>query len=141
MSNPYFMPLPFHCRDLGKWTGDATRGSVLATLSLAASLTLTGCGKSQSTAAPPAPPETNAAPPSATSGTPAAAPVQITASPNGGADLKQLNHAYVTWIVQHRQAPRTFEEFIKLSGMQVPPPPAGKKYVIDRSGFINYADK
>lgn len=67
-------------------------------------------------------------------------PVVITANPAGGADLKQLNHAYVGWIVQHHQAPKTFEEFISLSGMKVPPPPVGKKYVIDKYGFINYAN-
>jgi hypothetical protein len=67
----------------------------------------------------------------------APAPVALAASPDGGVDLKQLNHAYVGWIVRNRRAPNTFEEFVAWSGIQVPPPPAGKKYVIDSTGFIN----
>ena len=61
----------------------------------------------------------------------------VAASPEGGADLKQLNHAYIGWIVQNRRRPKSFEEYVALSGVQVPPPPAGKKYVIDKNGYIN----
>jgi hypothetical protein len=48
-----------------------------------------------------------------------------------------LNHAYIGWIVQNRRRPKSFEEYVALSGVQVPPPPAGKKYVIDKNGYIN----
>jgi hypothetical protein len=71
---------------------------------------------------------------------PASAPAVVAVSPAGGADLKQLNHAYVGWVLQNRRRPNSFEEFVKLSGIQVPPPPAGKKYVIDGHGFINYVN-
>jgi hypothetical protein len=109
---------------------------------VAAALLSTGCGKSKSsTAQAPAPP------PAADSQTPAAAlpqapqytsaPDVITASPEGGADLKQLNHAYIGWVLQNRRRPNSFEEFVTQSGVKVPPPPAGKKYVIDKYGFIN----
>ena len=66
-----------------------------------------------------------------------AAPVTVAPGTDGGADLKQLNHAYIGWIVQNHRRPKTFEEFITLSGMKMPPAPAGKKYVIEQSGFIN----
>jgi hypothetical protein len=81
-----------------------------------------------------APAENQQAPP------PASASVVITVNPAGGADLKQLNHAYVGWVMQNRRRPKNFEEFVKLSGIQIPPPPAGKKYVIDGHGFINYVN-
>ena len=74
--------------------------------------------------------------------TPPATPAPtIAAATTGGADLKQLNHYYIGWIVQNRRRVSTFEEFVSLSGVQVPPAPAGKKYVIDRGGFINLADR
>ena len=68
---------------------------------------------------------------------PPAAPATIAAGTDGGADLKQLNHSYIGWIVQNHRRPKTFEEFVTLSGTKVPPAPAGKKYVIEKSGFIN----
>ena len=70
---------------------------------------------------------------------PASAPVVVAVNPAGGADLKQLNHAYVGWVLQNRRRPNSFEEFVVQSGVKVPPPPAGKKYVIDKYGFINVA--
>ena len=73
--------------------------------------------------------------------TPPVAPAAVIAGPDGGADLKQLNHAYIGWIVQNHRRPKTFEEFISASGMKVPPAPAGKKYVIEQSGFINLVNQ
>jgi hypothetical protein len=64
-------------------------------------------------------------------------PAVVSASPQGGADLKQLNHAYISWILQNKRRPKSFEDFVAMSGIQIPPPPAGKKYVIDKHGFIN----
>jgi len=66
---------------------------------------------------------------------PMAAPPVATA-PNGGADLKDLNHAYIRWVVQTHQRAKTFEEFVAGSGISVPAAPVGKKYVIDKAGFI-----
>ena len=102
-----------------------------------------GCKKNQSAAAEPPPvvAETNQTPGvGPPPPTPPATPVVVAANPDGGADLKQLNHAYVGWVMQNRRRPKSFEEFVQLSGIKVPPPPAGKKYVIDGYGFINYAN-
>jgi len=103
-----------------------------------------GCKKSQPATVETAPPpvaDTNQAP-AATPPAPQAAtvPVVVATNPDGGADLRQLNHAYVGWVMQNRRRPQSFEEFVSLSGIKVPPPPAGKKYVIDAHGFINYAN-
>ena len=104
-----------------------------------------GCGKKET--APPA------IPPTATSGsaqTAAAAPgAQVPAAPlppvatapQGGADLKDLNHAYISWVVQNHRHAKTFEEFATASGISIPPAPPGKKYVIDKAGFINVANQ
>jgi hypothetical protein len=110
----------------------------------AAALFSTGCGKGKpttvQTAAPPPVEDTN--PPPAAMPQPlqyASTPVVVATGPDGGADLKQLNHAYIGWIVQNRRRPKSFEEYVAVSGVQIPPPPAGKKYIIDKHGFINLA--
>jgi hypothetical protein len=108
-----------------------------------------GCSKqeaaSQATVAP-APGDTNQdqtqnvpapayAPPA---GTPATV---VAANPDGGADLRQLNHIYMSWVIQNRRRPKSYDDFIALSGTQVPPAPTGKKYVIDNNGFIAVANQ
>ena len=104
-----------------------------------------GCGKGKSSAETPAPlsvADTNQSPAAMPTSAPKyeSPPIVIAASPDGGADLKQLNHAYIGWIVQNRRRPKSFDEYVALSGVQIPPPPAGKKYVIDKNGFINLAN-
>ena len=111
---------------------------------LMAILLAVGCKKSQPAIVEVAPPPVadTSQPPAAVQPAPqaASAPAVVAASPDGGADLKQLNHAYIGWVLQNRRRPQSFEEFVSLSGIKVPPPPAGKKYVIDSHGFINYAN-
>ena len=101
---------------------------------------LVGCGhkKTATAEAQPASPDQATAPatPLPTGTTPVSAPATVAAAPDGGADLRDLNHAYIRWIVQSHQRARTFEEFVAASGTKVPPAPPGKKYVIDHAGFI-----
>jgi hypothetical protein len=105
---------------------------------------LTGCSKKQSAVAP-AISAADAPPAPAPANNPVnlqpAIPTTIAAGANGGVDLKALNHAYIGWIIQSHVRPKTFEEFVTKSGVQVPPAPTGKKYVIDQNGFINLADQ
>jgi hypothetical protein len=110
---------------------------------LVAVFSVVGCKKSElaTVETPPPMADTNQAPAMIQqASSPASAPVVVAANPAGGADLKQLNHAYVGWVLQNRRRPNSFEEFVKLSGIQVSPAPAGKKYVIDGHGFINYVN-
>jgi hypothetical protein len=103
---------------------------------------LAGCGKKTPavvTAAPPAAaaasedhPVLNPLPPTG----PPAVPVDT----QGSVDLRELNHTYISWIVQNHVRPKTFESFVSLSGMAAPPAPAGKKFIIDRNGFIALVD-
>lgn len=85
---------------------------------------------------PPAAPE-----PGQPAPVPMAGAVSIPAAPDGGADLRVLNHAYIGWIVSNRRRPKDFDDFATSSGIQIPPAPAGKKYIIDKSGFIALANQ
>jgi len=101
---------------------------------------LVGCGhKPTATAdAQSASPDQSSAPatPDQAGTTPVAVTANVATAPEGGADLRDLNHAYIRWIVQTHQRAKTFEDFVAISGVKVPPPPAGKKYIIDHAGFI-----
>ena len=39
--------------------------------------------------------------------------------------------------MQNRRVPANFEEFAASANIQIPPPPAGKKYVINSHGLIS----
>jgi hypothetical protein len=133
---------------LDSLTATRCQSALLGALVLMALPGFCGCKKSKppvaETPAPQATVDTNqsqapAPAPTATENAPA--PATVAASPDGTPDLKALNQAYIGWIVQNRQRPKNLDEFFKLSGIQFPPPPAGKKYVIDGSGFINLANQ
>jgi hypothetical protein len=125
-----------------------SRGMVCLGLAaiLMAAMFAAGCGKGHSSTAqaPASPPvEVSNPPPAAAPQAPQypLAPVVIATGPDGTPDLRALNQAYIGWIVQYRRRPKDLDEFVTLSGIQLPPPPAGKKYVIDKNGFINFAGK
>lgn len=61
---------------------------------------------------------------------PTAPAVNLSANANPDAVVQQLNRELLKWMVQNRRAPATFEEFVASAKISVPPPPAGKKYVI-----------
>ena len=122
-------------------------GMVCLALMLGAIVLSAGCGKKS---APPvsntSPAQTNqeavssqpapAAPGSAENSQPA-----VVANPaNNAADLKQLNRALVQWIIRNHQSPKNFEDFVARAQIQVAPPPAGKKYIIDKRGFVALVD-
>jgi hypothetical protein len=92
---------------------------------LAMSLVL-GCKK-----APPPSEESLARhrPPSLNSGV---APEPIVLPDNGSpeANLNQLSIALRKYIAGSHLMPKDFNDFLAKSGVQPPPPPAGKKYVI-----------
>jgi hypothetical protein len=60
-----------------------------------------------------------------------AAPAVIQDSGNPDAVLGQLTLELKRYVVRTRSAPKNFEEFVAASRVQAPPPPPGKKYVID----------
>jgi hypothetical protein len=56
--------------------------------------------------------------------------------PAAGADLGELNRGMIRWIVANRRRPNNFEDFAATANMAIPPPPTGKKYVIDSTMHI-----
>ncbi len=52
-------------------------------------------------------------------------------------DLRPLNRALMQWVTQNHRAAANFEEFAASANIQIPPPPPGKKYVINSHGLIN----
>lgn len=60
---------------------------------------------------------------------------------NGQPDLDALDRAMVRWLVGHRRTPANFEEFAATAGVAIPPPPAGKKYMIRKDMHIALVDR
>jgi hypothetical protein len=103
----------------------------------------TGCRKSEQAEAPAASAVVATNQPAQVFGNPARelSPAPVAAVPGGGADLRELNHVYIRWVLQSHRHAKTFEEFVAASGVNVPPAPNGKKYIIDKAGFIALADR
>jgi len=61
------------------------------------------------------------------------APPETIVLPDAGspeANLNQLSSALRKYIAGSHRMPKDFEDFVAKSGVQPPPPPAGKRYVI-----------
>ena len=63
-------------------------------------------------------------------------PVVVAENPDINATLSQLALELRKYVVRTRSVPRNFEEFVAKSGIQVPPPPAGKKYAIEGQSVV-----
>lgn len=85
--------------------------------------------ETEKAAAPDTPPQT--APTQAPlDAPPPSVPSQISVA-DGADATAPLTVTLRRWIIAHKRVPRDFEEFS--AGMQIPPPPAGKKYSIDKN--------
>ena len=108
------------------------KGSLPLALGLAFILGACGCGKkaTQEVApqpAPATPTQTPAQQPTPQQSQPA---MQPAAPANNEPDLAELNRNLIRWVVRNKRRPASFEEFAATAGAPIPPPPAGKKYVI-----------
>lgn len=65
----------------------------------------------------------------------------IAVQPNGEPDLSELDRYLRRWLVQNRRRPANFEEFAATAGITIPPPPAGKKYVITKRMHVQLVDR
>jgi hypothetical protein len=61
--------------------------------------------------------------------------------PGAQPDLGVLNRALIRWIVGNRRPPANFEDFAATAGVTIPPPPAGKKYIIAKNMHIQLVDR
>lgn len=68
---------------------------------------------------PPSPYETSAPP-----------PIIIADSGDVNANLNQLSLALRKYIAGSHRLPKDFDDFVAKSGVQPPPPPSGKRYLI-----------
>lgn len=108
----------------------------------AAALLAAGCRKSAQSP-PPTPQTTNASQsvsPAASESQPAAmnsSHAQTAPKSNAAPDLRPLNSALLDWRMQHRRVPANFEEFAASANIKIPPPPPGKKYIINGKGLIS----
>lgn len=57
-------------------------------------------------------------------------PIVVPDAGSPEANLNQLSSALRKYIAGAHRVPKDFEDFLAKSGVQPPPPPAGKKYMI-----------
>ena len=133
------MKLTLDFRRSAGWRFELLAASVA--LALALPLFCGSCSKKSDSLAGSAPAPTPV--PESTTAAPTAAPTTVASTfapataTNATPDLRPLNHALLIWIVHNRRHPASFEEFAANAGIQIPPPPPGKKYIIDSSGLIS----
>ena len=56
-------------------------------------------------------------------------------------DLNSLTREVRRWIVRNKRVPQSFEEVFSGSQVQVPPPPAGKKYELNKQMKVVLVDR
>jgi hypothetical protein len=98
---------------------------------------LVGCGKGnkpvEAAAPPPSADASAAVPPGPPPMNPTAVPVTATATnASGGTDYSELNRDVRRWLLRNRRPPKDFAEYAATATIQIPPPPAGKKYALDK---------
>ncbi len=118
-----------------RWVERLTLGGA-ASFSLLVALSSTGCHKASSPVSNVSAAESNAVAVAQThepiySPTPAA--MAPAATPNGEPDLAELNRSLLRWVMANRRKPASFEDFAATANVTIPPPPAGKKYAINKS--------
>lgn len=114
------------------------------TIVLTISFLVTACSKHHSSAV-----QTTAAPdtsPALTDHAPvyqksSAAPAMQTAQAPAEPDLKELNRSLLRWILSNRRRPQNFEDFAATANVTIPPPPAGKKYVLGKDMHVLLVDR
>jgi hypothetical protein len=133
------------------WHQSTHQKAVCLVLVLGAAMFAADCGKKSekpsSSATPPLQTTQDTSQPTAPSSdvnsqpVPAAPATNVAAAPNAGPDLGALNHALRQWLARNHRVPASFEDFSATAGVAIPPPPAGKKYVITKRMEILLVDR
>lgn len=105
-----------------------------------------GCGKKKSpdSATPPAAVETASpsAPAPSQPATPQIKPPGTSLTqPDGAVDLPELQRTVIRWVVANRRRPNNFEDFAATAGTVIPPPPAGKKFILTKDLHVQMVNR
>ena len=129
----------FHC---GSAWGAIRRLTCLGLVFGAAAL-MAGCGKKSEAGGAQSPAEASKSPSlvgtvpdSTTQANPQQPPVQANQP-----DLPELNRAMRRWLMANHRVPANFDEFAATAGVPIPPPPAGKKYVLRKDMHIELVNQ
>lgn len=114
-------------------------GSIL--LGLIVGSSFLGCGKSNNATNQAASPTAEVAQSQSSTENAVAGPAPAAPAPQPTADPLDLNRELRKWILRNRRPPKNFEDFAATSGVEIPPPPAGKKYVVDKSMHVVLANR
>jgi hypothetical protein len=112
---------------------------------LFAAFFLAGCGKKTEVSAPVTQAQSTVEPTANNQGTASTTPVValsgVTNAVQAGPDLNQLHRAVLRWILSNRRPPKDFEDFAATTDYQIPPPPLGKKYALDKHMHVILLDQ
>jgi hypothetical protein len=56
-------------------------------------------------------------------------------------DMAGLNRVARFWMLRNRRRPTNWDDFVAHAGVQIPPPPPGKKYVLSKNMRVTLADQ
>jgi len=118
---------------------------------LASTLFVSGCSrKSSDTANSQANAQTTQAIETANSAAPAQpGPAAVQPGPaaasiilaDGQPDMAELNRVARLWILRNQRRPTSWENFAAHAGVQIPPPPPGKKFVLNKDMRVTLVDR
>jgi len=75
------------------------------------------------------------------SSTQPAPPVGSVAQADGQPNMAELNRAAKFWMFRNRRRPTSWDDFVAHAGVQIPPPPPGKKYVLSKDMHVTLVDQ
>lgn len=67
--------------------------------------------------------------------------LEVRADADSAAVIEELNRELRRYRVTYQRLPANFEEFVATTRLQVPPPPPGKKYIINRQNRVELVRK
>ena len=96
-----------------------------------------GCHKASTDSSAPPPVGSNTDVPAPGSGPPVpnptvTGPLMTATNAAGQPDFPEMNRDVRRWLLRNRRAPKDFAEYAASATIQIPPPPAGKKYALDK---------
>jgi hypothetical protein len=63
------------------------------------------------------------------------------AQADGQADMTELDRVARMWMFRNHRRPTSWDDFAANAGVQIPPPPPGKKYVLSRDMRVTLVDR